>query len=232
MRTMNLQGVSDMTRTGVGLAILTMIFIGVWCGGCQKGQATTPAGDVGLQHTSLEKAEMENLNKQIEDLKKQTEQQRQQIAQCDQKNQQMTAQFEQQKQQIAQCDQKNQQMTAQFEQEKAAKEPCIQEKQQLAKCEEEKQGAEKRYNDELSALTKKNSELTAEIEQQKAELATPKGETAPKPRHLGMVALVMVGVVTVLGVIIAAIIETGRMDKTKPSIPQQTAETPADKKKG
>jgi ABC-type enterochelin transport system permease subunit len=50
--------------------------------------------------------------------------------------------------------------------------------------------------------------------------------------HLGIVILVIVGAVTVLGLIIAAIIETGRMDKAKPSIPQQTSETPADKKKG
>jgi hypothetical protein len=46
--------------------------------------------------------------------------------------------------------------------------------------------------------------------------------------HLGMVILVVVGVVTVLGVIIAAVIETKRMDREKPSVFQQ----PADKKRG
>ncbi len=211
-----------MTRIGVGLAILTMVFIGVWCGSCQEEQKTAPAGNAGLnQQTSLEntqlKTEMENLKKQIEDLKKQTEQQKQQIAQSDQKNQQMAAQFEQEKQTW---------------QAKAEKEPSAQEKQQLAKFEEEKQKAEKRYNDELSALTKKNSELTAEIERQKAELATLKGEITAKPRHLGMVALVMVGIVTVLGVIIAAIIETGRADRENPPALQQTAVKPTDKKRG
>ena len=49
--------------------------------------------------------------------------------------------------------------------------------------------------------------------------------------HLGIVILVIVGAVTVLGVIIAAIIETRRMDKEKPSVPQQISATPADKKK-
>jgi ABC-type enterochelin transport system permease subunit len=51
---------------------------------------------------------------------------------------------------------------------------------------------------------------------------------------LGMVILVIVGAVTVLGVIIAAIIETRRTDKEKPSMPQQPAATPIekDKKKG
>jgi NADH:ubiquinone oxidoreductase subunit 3 (subunit A) len=50
--------------------------------------------------------------------------------------------------------------------------------------------------------------------------------------HLGIVILVIVGAVTVLGVIIAAIIETRRMDSEKPSTPQQTAVTPTDKKRG
>lgn len=225
-----------MTRTGIGLAVLTMAFIGVWCEGCQEEQKTAPAGNAGLnQQTSLEntqlKTETENLKKQIEDLKKQTEQQKQQIAQYDQKNQQMTAKFEQEKAAKEPCIQEKQQL-AKCEEEKQQSVKCEKEKQQLAECEEEKQKAEKRYNDELSALTKKNSELTAEIERQKAELATLKGEITAKPRHLGMVALVMVGVVTVLGVIIAAIIETGRMDKAKASILPRAPETPADKKKG
>jgi hypothetical protein len=46
--------------------------------------------------------------------------------------------------------------------------------------------------------------------------------------HLGIVILVIVGAVTVLGVIIAAIIETKRMDREKPSVPQQPAVTPTD----
>jgi hypothetical protein len=46
--------------------------------------------------------------------------------------------------------------------------------------------------------------------------------------HLGMVILVVVGVVTVLGVIIAAVIETKRMDREKASVSQQPAVTPAD----
>jgi hypothetical protein len=50
--------------------------------------------------------------------------------------------------------------------------------------------------------------------------------------HLGIVILVIVGAVTVLGVIIAAIIETRRMDSAEPFTSQQTTETPADKKKG
>jgi hypothetical protein len=49
--------------------------------------------------------------------------------------------------------------------------------------------------------------------------------------HLGIVILVIVGAVTVLGVIIAAIFETRHMDREKPSAPQQTSATPADKKK-
>lgn len=50
--------------------------------------------------------------------------------------------------------------------------------------------------------------------------------------HLGIVILIIVGVATVLGVITAAIIETRRMDKEKPSTTQQTTETPAGKKRG
>ena len=50
--------------------------------------------------------------------------------------------------------------------------------------------------------------------------------------HLGIVILVIVGAVTVLGVIIAAIIETRRVDREKPPVPQQTAATPTDKKRG
>jgi len=49
--------------------------------------------------------------------------------------------------------------------------------------------------------------------------------------HLGIVLLTIVGAVTVLGVIIAAIIETRRMDKEKPSAPQTPAVTPIDKKR-
>lgn len=48
--------------------------------------------------------------------------------------------------------------------------------------------------------------------------------------HLGMVILVVVGVVTVLGVIVAAVIETRRMDTEKPAVPQP-AEKPSDNKK-
>ena len=50
--------------------------------------------------------------------------------------------------------------------------------------------------------------------------------------HVGIVILVIVGAITVLGVIIAAIIETKRMDREKPSVPQQPAVTPTDKKRG
>ena len=46
--------------------------------------------------------------------------------------------------------------------------------------------------------------------------------------HLGIVILIVVGAATVLGVIIAAIIETRRMDKAEPFTSQQTAQTPTD----
>jgi len=46
--------------------------------------------------------------------------------------------------------------------------------------------------------------------------------------HLGIVILVIVGAATVLGVIIAAIIETRRMDSAEPFASQQTTETPTD----
>ena len=48
--------------------------------------------------------------------------------------------------------------------------------------------------------------------------------------HLGMVILVIVGAATILGIIIAAIIETRRMDKEKPAS-QQPAEKPSDNRK-
>jgi uncharacterized alpha/beta hydrolase family protein len=50
--------------------------------------------------------------------------------------------------------------------------------------------------------------------------------------HLGIVLLVIIGIVTVLGVIIAAIIETKRADRENPTAPQQTAVKPTDKKRG
>ena len=46
--------------------------------------------------------------------------------------------------------------------------------------------------------------------------------------HFGMVVLVIVGFATVVGVIIMAVIETRRANKTQPTIPQQ----PDEKKKG
>jgi hypothetical protein len=49
--------------------------------------------------------------------------------------------------------------------------------------------------------------------------------------HLGMVILVIVGVVTILGVIIAAVIETRRKDTNEPVMPQSTTEKPSDKKR-
>ena len=49
--------------------------------------------------------------------------------------------------------------------------------------------------------------------------------------HLGIVILVIVGAVTILGVIIIAAIEAGRMDKNQPPILRHTEEIPADKKR-
>jgi hypothetical protein len=46
-----------------------------------------------------------------------------------------------------------------------------------------------------------------------------------------MILLVVVGMATVLGVIIIAVIETRRADTTPPTMPQQPAEKPADRKK-
>ena len=48
--------------------------------------------------------------------------------------------------------------------------------------------------------------------------------------HLGIVLLVIVGMVTIFGVIIIAAVETRRMDKGKPPILRHTEEIPADKK--
>ncbi len=49
--------------------------------------------------------------------------------------------------------------------------------------------------------------------------------------HMGIVILVIVGIVTVLGVIIAAILETKRADSEKPPAIQNTPQTPPDRKK-
>jgi hypothetical protein len=49
--------------------------------------------------------------------------------------------------------------------------------------------------------------------------------------HLGIVLLIIVGVVTILGVILIAAIETRRMDKSESAIHQPTAEIPLNKKK-
>jgi hypothetical protein len=50
--------------------------------------------------------------------------------------------------------------------------------------------------------------------------------------HLGMVLLVIVGMATVVGVIIIAIIEARRADSENPPAPQQTAVKQTDKKRG
>jgi hypothetical protein len=50
--------------------------------------------------------------------------------------------------------------------------------------------------------------------------------------HLGMIILVIIGMATVIGVIIIAVIETKRPDINQPTIPQQPADKPAEKKKG
>jgi hypothetical protein len=46
-----------------------------------------------------------------------------------------------------------------------------------------------------------------------------------------MVLLVIVGAVTIIGVIIIAAIEAMRMDEEKPPVPQQPAATSTDKKR-
>jgi hypothetical protein len=46
-----------------------------------------------------------------------------------------------------------------------------------------------------------------------------------------MIILVIVGMATVIGVIIIAVIETRRADINQPMIPQQPSEKPAEKKK-
>jgi hypothetical protein len=49
--------------------------------------------------------------------------------------------------------------------------------------------------------------------------------------HLGIVFLVIVGIVTIFGVITIAAIEARRMDKGKPPILKHSEELPIDKKK-
>ena len=49
--------------------------------------------------------------------------------------------------------------------------------------------------------------------------------------HLGMILLVVIGMATVIGVIIIAVIETRRADTNQPMMPRQPAEKPADRKK-
>jgi len=49
--------------------------------------------------------------------------------------------------------------------------------------------------------------------------------------HLGMILLVVIGMATVIGVIIIAVIETRRPDINPPIMPQQPADKPADRKK-
>jgi hypothetical protein len=48
---------------------------------------------------------------------------------------------------------------------------------------------------------------------------------------MGIVILIIVGAVTILGVIIIAAIEAKRMDKNQPPILRHTPEPPPDKKK-
>ena len=49
--------------------------------------------------------------------------------------------------------------------------------------------------------------------------------------HFGMVVLVIVGFATVIGVIIIAVVETRRTNTNQPTMPQQPADKPADRKK-
>jgi phage shock protein A len=66
-----------MRKTGIGLAIVAAVFIGVWAGGCQEEQTAD------VKMSRLISAENRQLKQEIENLKKQIDQQEQNLAQCE-----------------------------------------------------------------------------------------------------------------------------------------------------
>jgi chromosome segregation ATPase len=152
-----------MTKTNVGLAILMMVLIGAWAGGCQEGNAGDTGTTAEVKRERLLSAENGQLKAQAEALSEQVEQLKQQIAKCEQEK---IALGEEVKQQIAKC-------------EKEKSTLCEQERQQLAQCEQEKQTQEKELNDKanemLQGAAENTAKLVGEIEALKAEIAKLKG---------------------------------------------------------
>ena len=78
-----------MTKTRIGLVIVTVIVIGAIVCGCQEEQASQAAPDskesrlVGAENVQL-KGQIETLKKQIDSLQAQLEQQKQQTTKCEQ----------------------------------------------------------------------------------------------------------------------------------------------------
>jgi len=70
-----------MRKTGISLAIVAAVFIGAWAGGCQEEQTAD------VKMSRLISAENRQLEHEIEALKKQMDQQKQQLAQCEKERQ-------------------------------------------------------------------------------------------------------------------------------------------------
>ncbi len=71
-----------MRKTSIGLAIVAAVFIIVWAGGCQEEQISSD-----VKMSRLISAENRQLKQEIETLKKQIDQQEQNLAQCEKEKQ-------------------------------------------------------------------------------------------------------------------------------------------------
>lgn len=143
-----------MTKTRIGLVVVTAIVIGALAGGCQEEQASSP-GVSDVKENRLIGAENVQLKGQIETLKKQIETLQGQIEQ--QEKQRQSTKFEQEKQQ----------QIAQLEQARQA---------DLKACED-------KSIEMLAAQAENVQGLTAEIAALKAELEKIKGTGGAKAKE-------------------------------------------------
>ena len=172
-----------MKNERVSLAIIVTVIIGVWVGGCQEQQQAS-SGElanlpqdadtfriIAAENRQL-KAEIETLKTQIELDKKFIEQGNQQIAQKTQETREQKKLIEEQKLTI---ESKNIQ-AEEYKKRATQAEQGMQNAVELATGE-----LKAKYEDILSALIEKQSELIAENEWLKAELGKVKGGKSGKP---------------------------------------------------
>ena len=142
-----------MTKRNMGLAVITMVLIGAFGGGCQDGNAGKSTENPMEKMNRVLSAENRQLKEQIQTMEGQIGQQKEQLGEC-----------AKEKEEIAKCEEIKKQL-----------EKCEKEKDAITK---EKKG---NYEELLEAMTENAAKVTAENEALKTELAKLKGEEAVEP---------------------------------------------------